>query len=295
MAATPPRPDTSSSLVPTPGLRWRRVFPGEECQLAVLRRWLASLLPDCPARDDVLSVANELAGNAIQHTNSGQADGWFAAEVTWHESMVQVAVADGGAAAEPHVVEDPTGERGRGLLLVRGMSLRSGFAGDQRGRLVWAHVPWDNPNPGLHPPSQDPYQSAIHEAEAVLKRRFTGVPAWFGRSTLSWWAVVGSRGLVSAPTARELAGLLNRLLGTTDEARFTATRQLRYSSIGERSAAAANPHQQPGDSSDTGPGEQRRRSTGTTTGAPGAADGHASPGWNRLPRVVPRSAFPRYA
>ncbi len=43
-----------------PGLPWRRVFPGDERQLGVLRRWLSSLLPDCPARSDVLSVATEL-------------------------------------------------------------------------------------------------------------------------------------------------------------------------------------------------------------------------------------------
>jgi len=41
------------------------VFPGEERQLAVLRRWLATLLPACPARDDVILVATELASNAI--------------------------------------------------------------------------------------------------------------------------------------------------------------------------------------------------------------------------------------
>ena len=32
-------------------LRWRRVFHGEARQLAVVRRWVESLLPGCPARD----------------------------------------------------------------------------------------------------------------------------------------------------------------------------------------------------------------------------------------------------
>jgi len=49
-----------------PGMRWRRVFPGEERQLAILRRWLASLLPDAPARDDLFAVATELASNSRQ-------------------------------------------------------------------------------------------------------------------------------------------------------------------------------------------------------------------------------------
>jgi len=59
-------------------------------------------------------------------------------------------------------------EHGRGLLLVRGLSARTGFG---------------------------------------------GAPAWFGRSTLQWWALAGSAGLVTAPSARELAGLLRRLSG----------------------------------------------------------------------------------
>ena len=45
-------------------LQWRRVFPGDGRELSTLRKWLVSLLPDCPARGDVLSVATELAGRA---------------------------------------------------------------------------------------------------------------------------------------------------------------------------------------------------------------------------------------
>jgi hypothetical protein len=65
-----------------PGLRRRRVFPGEERALAALRRWLSSMLATCPVRDDVLCVATELGTNAVQHTASGRG-GWFAVEVAW--------------------------------------------------------------------------------------------------------------------------------------------------------------------------------------------------------------------
>jgi hypothetical protein len=34
----------------------------------MLRRWLESVLPDRPARDDVACVATELGSNAIRHT-----------------------------------------------------------------------------------------------------------------------------------------------------------------------------------------------------------------------------------
>lgn len=124
----------------SPNLRWRRVFPGEEHQPRVLRRWLASLLPECPARDDVTCVASELGANAIRHTASGRG-GWFAAEITWYGTMVRVAVADAGAPSGPCLVDDPGSENGRGLIVVRGLSVGSGVCGDHRGRLVWADIP----------------------------------------------------------------------------------------------------------------------------------------------------------
>src|ERR1039457_4754105 len=123
MAATGgvPQQDTGpleGPAAPGSGLRWRRVFPGEESQLGVLRRWLASLLPPCPARDDVTAVANEVCSNAIVHTLSGLG-GRFAVEVAWYGPLVRVAVADGGAPGGPRIIDDPAGEHGRGLLLVR--------------------------------------------------------------------------------------------------------------------------------------------------------------------------------
>lgn len=195
----------------------RQVFDGEERQLAVMRRWLTSLLPECPARDDVLSVATELASNALLHTASGNG-GWFAVEVTWLESAVRVGVADGGGPAEPHVIEDPGGEHGRGLLLVHGLSLRTGVTGDRNGRLVWADVAWDGPHPTVSPAPLGLDEAAIRDGEAALARRFAGVPAWFGRSTRAWWALASPTELVTAPTAPELAALLYRLLSTVPRA-----------------------------------------------------------------------------
>lgn len=273
-----------------PGLRWRRVFPGKERELAALRRWLSSLLPDCPARDDVLSVATELGSNAIQHTHSGREGGWFAVEVTWRETVIQVAVADCGAATEPHVIDDPAGERHRGLLLVQGLSIRAGFVGDQRGRLAWAYIAWEDPAATSHPPSQDPYQAAVRAGEAALAQRFAGVPAWFGRSTLSWWAVAGSQGLISAPTAGELAALLVLLLDAPDPTRFPTTRQSRPSRVGRQVLAQA-PWPTPEADRDVA----RWRHPGTVGAAirrRGAAEGreHARPARDRHPMPVNRSA-----
>jgi hypothetical protein len=149
---------------------------------------------------------------------------------------VQVAVADCGGLAEPRIIDDPDGERGRGLLLVQRLSLRTGWAGDRRGRLVWAQVAWPDQAPAVSDPSKDPYQAVVREGEAALARRFAGVPAWFGRSTLAWWAVAGPAGLVSAPTAQELAGLLYRLLNAPGLAQSPVSGQARDSNPGENFA-----------------------------------------------------------
>jgi serine/threonine-protein kinase RsbW len=185
------------------------VFPGEERELVRVRR-LASLLPESPARDDLATVATELCGNTIRHTASGRG-GWFAVEITWYGPVVRVAVADGGGPGEPRVIEDLSADSGRGLLLVRGLSVRTGVSGDQRGRLVWADVRWEGGDRAAAGAPGDPYEAAIRDGEAALARRFGGLPAWFGRSTLQWWALPDRGGLVSAPSAAELAALLYRL------------------------------------------------------------------------------------
>lgn len=200
-----------ASPAPVPELRWRQIFPGEERQLRELRRWLAGLLPDCAARDDVVTVAVELATNAVRHTRSGRG-GWFAVEVTWHRRAVRVAVADQGAPSGPRLIDDPMAEHGRGLQVVRGLSARTGVAGGERGRLLWAEVPWIGaPSPAAF---GDGYEDAIREGQNLLAHRHAGVPAWFGHATLQWWALAGRPGadrLVAADTPQELAWLLDTL------------------------------------------------------------------------------------
>ena len=82
--------------------RWRRVFPGQEAELRQVRYWLGELLPDCPARGDVVTVTIELAANAIRHSASGLG-GFFAVELSWlaHPATVRVAVADAGGLRSP--------------------------------------------------------------------------------------------------------------------------------------------------------------------------------------------------
>jgi len=216
-------------------MRWRRVFPGEERQLSAMRRWLASSLPQCPARDDVICVATELGTNAIRHTASGRG-GWFAVEIVWHRAAVRILVADCGAPDGPRVIDDPDGEHGRGLLVVQGLSVRTGVCGDHRGRLVWADIPWGGADAEQPASSQDPYEAAIGDGQAALASRFSDVPAWFGRSTLQWWALAGGE-LLAAPSAQELASLLDRVPGLLDYVRGLPPARM-PSAVGAASANA---------------------------------------------------------
>jgi anti-sigma regulatory factor (Ser/Thr protein kinase) len=202
-------PPSGGPSAPLPGTRWRRAFPGEERQLSVVRRWLESLLPECPARDDVACVATELGTNAVCHTASGRG-GQFVLEITWQGPSVRVAVEDSGAAGTPQAIDDPAGEQGRGLLVVQGLSERFGVSGDHRGRTVWAEISWGDAGAAKPASPQEPYDMVIGDGLVDLASRFAEIPAWFGRSTLQWWALVRD-GLVSAPTAQELARTLGRL------------------------------------------------------------------------------------
>ncbi len=63
-------------------------------------------------------------------------------EIARTRETVRVAVTDGGAPQGPRFVDDPDGESGRGLALVRGLARSTGVRGDQRSRMVWAELPW---------------------------------------------------------------------------------------------------------------------------------------------------------
>jgi serine/threonine-protein kinase RsbW len=127
----------------------RKVFAGEPRQVAEIRRWVAAVLPPYGAVADAQAVATELAANAIWHTASGRG-GTFAVEIRPCRDVIRVAVADAGGPADPQVIDDPAAERGRGLLLVRGLSFRMGVEGGRSGRVVWADVAVGGPDAVAH-------------------------------------------------------------------------------------------------------------------------------------------------
>jgi hypothetical protein len=217
--------------------------------MGALRRWLEQLLPLCPARDDVVSVAVELCTNAVCHTASGN-DGRFVVEVTWTAPMVRVAVFDSGAPGSPRVIEDPLREDGRGLLMVNTLSARQGVSGDARGRVVWADILWTGQSIPGQPGFPDGFMSEIRDAEADLARRYPGVLVWFGFETWQWWAAPlrrGPGGLVAASSPQELAQLLDAMEAARRSPPVAGRRIFRTQADrrSQRSTAAARPRMNP--------------------------------------------------
>jgi anti-sigma regulatory factor (Ser/Thr protein kinase) len=267
MAATPPPPVQ----------RWRRVFPGRDAELRRVRSWLAGLLPDGSSREDVVTVAMELAANAVRHTASG-AQGFFAVEITWQlrPLTVRVAVADGGAGTSPHLTPgtDPLGpgplsldapgigalgtgslsadqlgssqlsDHGRGLRVVRALAERTGVCGDHRGRLVWAEIRWDSGEED-QPEFPDGYEASLRDIQAVLAARYPEADIWFGRTTMQWWALIGrpeqghpdARRLLTAESPLDLAQLLDVARATAQLARGRS--RGRHGLTGRRAATRA--------------------------------------------------------
>jgi serine/threonine-protein kinase RsbW len=147
-------------------LRWRRAFPGNDAQISMLRRWLERLLPPCPSRDDLTSVAVELSTNAVRHTASGSG-GQFVVEITWWMQVIRVAVYDDGSPGSPRITEDLLCEDGRGLLMVDALSVGMGVRGNERGRTVWADLPWTGQDTANQLELSEELAFAVREAAVV--------------------------------------------------------------------------------------------------------------------------------
>ena len=136
--------------VPVRTHRRHRSFPGNSAELRNVRRWLIGLLPTGPACEDVVSIAVELAANAVRHTATGRG-GRFTVELSWRDQSgkVRISVTDDGAPDGPRWPTGPCplGESGLGLYLVCAMASRTGEYGDSRSRQVWAEVLWDAGSP----------------------------------------------------------------------------------------------------------------------------------------------------
>jgi serine/threonine-protein kinase RsbW len=132
---------------------WSRSFEGQPEHLKEVREFTRFVAGDRDGADLVEMVASELAGNAIQHSESGRPGGRFTLQVGDFQNGWQVRVVDEGGPTVPRVctltsidsVEDldvlgDEVESGRGLAMVAGVSSAWGVGGDHSSRSVWAQI-----------------------------------------------------------------------------------------------------------------------------------------------------------
>lgn len=89
--------------------------------------------------DEVVLVASELVGNAVQHTFAIDAAG-LGVEWTLDGGGVTLAVADPSSIPPTRCRPDPTRPGGRGLCIVDALCDDWGMQRDGSGKQVWAHV-----------------------------------------------------------------------------------------------------------------------------------------------------------
>jgi hypothetical protein len=127
-----------SSTAAEAATRYQRTFPGRPDQVRRVRHELACYLAACPAADDAILIASELATNAIVHSASrGQ---FFTVRCQSSPGHVRIEVEDLGGPWQPN----PSGDRPHGLDIIAALTAvgNSGIDGDHTSRIAWARLTW---------------------------------------------------------------------------------------------------------------------------------------------------------
>ena len=116
-------------------------YPGTTEQIRYVRADLRAVLGDCPAADDVVLCASELAANAVLHSRSRLPGGFFTVKFTVVEGgFIRIEVEDDGG---PWGDCEPVAEPGRhGLDIVQAIAGNWGIEGDDSGRIACATIDW---------------------------------------------------------------------------------------------------------------------------------------------------------
>ena len=128
-----------SSAAAETATRYQRTFPGRADQVARVRREITAHLDGCPAVDDAVLIASELAANAVTH--SASAGEFFTIRCQARPGYVRVECEDlGGPWHRPRPDDRP-----HGLDIIEALAgpgnWGTGNTGDG-GRIVWARLAW---------------------------------------------------------------------------------------------------------------------------------------------------------
>lgn len=114
-------------------------FDGAATEAARVRRQIAAYLETCPAADDMVLIASELAANAIMHTRSR--GGSFTIRCQLSVGTARIEAEDLGG---PWRQRNPGG-RPHGLDIIQALAGPDGWGtqlAGTGGRIVWARLSW---------------------------------------------------------------------------------------------------------------------------------------------------------
>jgi serine/threonine-protein kinase RsbW len=130
----------------TPGppekITLERDYPGEASQARRVRADLAKITSGCPAADELILMASELAANAITHSRSGQPGGRFTVRANLYPGdYAWIEVIDQG---RPWTPPAPGDEHGRGLAIVAAIAGDGNWGIDDGTacRVAWFRLNW---------------------------------------------------------------------------------------------------------------------------------------------------------
>ena len=117
---------------------YQRTFPGRPDQVRRVRHEVACYLAGCPAADDAILIASELATNAIVHSAS-QGE-FFTVRCQASSGHIRIEVEDLGGPWPPRSSRDHP----HGLDIIAALTGAGqwGIDGDHAGRTAWARLTW---------------------------------------------------------------------------------------------------------------------------------------------------------
>jgi anti-sigma regulatory factor (Ser/Thr protein kinase) len=118
---------------------YQGTFGGRAEEAARVRREIARYLGDCPATDDLILIADELAANAILHSRSR--GGTFTVRCDLTPGTARIEVEDTGGPWRPRQPDD----RPHGLDIIQALTGPDGWgtqATTTGGRLTWTRLTW---------------------------------------------------------------------------------------------------------------------------------------------------------
>ncbi|MEO3830011.1 ATP-binding protein [Actinomadura sp. B10D3] len=133
-AATPGRREADAICR---GLSGVATFPGVSRSAGRARAFVREVLGTNASADTVELCVSELVANAVCHSASGDG-GQVTVAIGVNGDRVRVEVTDDGdAGSAPHVMDDPSAEHGRGLMVVDALAARWGVIPGPTGSTVW--------------------------------------------------------------------------------------------------------------------------------------------------------------